>query len=392
MPGRNDPPTIKSGRAKDPARQLIPIQPGGASLLPAKRKPIDRLQFWLNYFTTHGEEKDAVPRFREDLAVLNAYKKFEDVRCSLTAFMIKHPKLVEPWMYNALALAIKENRGSEDDFRKALKFAGDTAERSHNPNHLVNAADLLFLNGEYARAGKLIDEATERVPHQSIPLMMSINLALATRDPARMAGSIDRLLSLGWPGEDDKLRRDARRVAEALAKSLREAGRDKDADELLARLHDSEARDLFIRLTWAGRAALDLSVEDPLGVTCGITMTRSVSGGSLVKNAHGKNAECVYVCPRAFDGEYKVHVDTFFNDPEKPAATALLEVITHEGTPEEHKETHTIVLSSKGASPVVVKVKGGRRKVAMPFLAPARPDEKKPAENAKSKNLAPPRR
>ena len=53
---------------------------------------------------------------------------------------------------------------------------------------------------------------------------MSINLAQKTKDPKRMADSIDRLLSLGWPGNDEYFRREARKQAEQLAGTLREDG------------------------------------------------------------------------------------------------------------------------------------------------------------------------
>ena len=66
--------------------------------------------------------------------------------------------------------------------------------------------------------------------------MMSINLAQATKDPKRMADAVEQLLSLGWPGNDEAIRRDARQQVEKLAKTLREERRGDEADALLARL------------------------------------------------------------------------------------------------------------------------------------------------------------
>ena len=58
-----------------------------------------------------------------------------------------------------------------------------------------------------------------------------------------------------------------------------------------------------------------------------------------------------------------------FNNPEKPALRATLEIVTHEGTAEEHKETKVVALS---AHPETVKVtlKGGRRKTPLPYIPP----------------------
>src|SRR5262249_1178480 len=152
----------------------------------------------------------------------------------------------------------------------ALGYAADLAVQSRNPNYLVSVADQMFLLGYLDRVGTLLDQAAELVPYSAGPSVMSINLAQKTKDPKRMGDAVDRLLSLGWPGDpgfDEGVRRETRKQVETLARSLREEGRTDEADALLKRLSDSEARDLFIRLSWVGDADLDLVVEDPLGAT-----------------------------------------------------------------------------------------------------------------------------
>lgn len=169
---------------------------------------------------------------------------------------------------------------------------------------------------------------------------------------------------------DDAVRRNARKQVETLAKLLREEARADEADELTGRLTASEARDVFVRLTWVGDADLDLVVDEPLGATARYRTPRTVFGGSLVKNGYGKHAEEVYVCPRGFDGTYTVHIETVYNNPDKPALTASLEVITHDGGPDEKKESHTVRVG-KTIEPITVVLKGGRRKTALPFISPA---------------------
>ena len=56
-------------------------------------------------------------------------------------------------MYEALAAAIELNQGSAADVKKALYYAADLAQRTHNPNHLVSAADQLLLQ-RISRAGR----------------------------------------------------------------------------------------------------------------------------------------------------------------------------------------------------------------------------------------------
>jgi hypothetical protein len=323
----------------------------------------------LNYYRTHEEKTTDL---REKVALLNVNRKFRDVQAVLVGYLTYHPKQSEPWMYEALALAIKMNGGGEADVRKALGYAADLAVRSRNPNNLVSVADQMLLMGDIRRVGALLDQATELVPHRAEPLMMSIILAQKTKDPKRMGESVERLLSLGWPGLDEAVRRDARKQVEALAKSLTEEGRAAEADALLARLPEAEARDLFVRLSWLGEADLDLVVGEPLGATAKVSTPRTVFGGAIVKNGFGAHPEEVYTCPRGFDGEYTIRVETIANDEKKPALKATLEIITHEGTPQEHKETKTIAVPAGGkpSAPVKVTLTGGRRKRALPFVAP----------------------
>jgi hypothetical protein len=367
---------------------LIPVPLGPSNARPAHTTP---WLYWSNYYKPRHDPKldakiDDPASLRETVTLLNWNKKFADTQAALMAYLTYRSKNAETWMYEALALAIKENKGKEEDVRTALNYAADLAERSRNPNLLVSVADQLLLHGYLERVGALLDEAEEKVPHRAEPLMMSINLALKTKDPKRMASAVDRLLSLGWPGNDDRIRREARLVVERLARTLREEDRAAEADALLARLPDAEARDLFIRLTWTGDADLDLLVDEPLGATAAYRTPRTVFGGSIIKNGYGKHPEEVYVCPRAFDGEYKVRIDIIYNDtkirprketektPERPATQATLEIITHEGTPNEHKETRTLPIGEKTPAPIVVYLKGGRRQAVLPFLIqPAAP-------------------
>jgi hypothetical protein len=347
---------------------LIRIDAGPRPGAAGKAKAVSTEQYWMDFYRKHDEKPNDL---RDKVALLNVNRKFRDVRAVLYGYLRFRSNHAEPWMYEAYALALKMNKGTEADVKTALGYAADLAVKSHNPNFLVSVADQMFLLGYLDRAGPLLDQAADLVPHRAEPLVMSINLAQRTKDPARMGDAIERLLELGWPGLDEGFRRDARKQAETLAKTLHEEGRGAEADALLARLPAAEARDLFARLTWLGDAGLDLVVEEPLGATAKVLTPRTVFGGSIIKDGYGNHPEEVYVCPRAFDGQYTFRIETTYNNPEKPALQATLEIITHEGTPQEHKQTRTLTLGSKPPEPVSVTLTGGRRKKALPFLAPA---------------------
>jgi hypothetical protein len=345
---------------------LIPIE-GSASPSIRSSGKSDPYAFWMNYYRKHDEPPW---KLHETVRLLNQAGKTRDVHAALRAYLTFHAaRHAEPWMYEALALAIEMNKGPDADIQTALNYAADLSQKSHNPNDLISAADKLFLKGYLERVGPLVDEAAARVPHNAYPLMMSVNLALKTKDPRRMADTLERLLALGWPGQDEVMRTEARNQAQVLANSLREDGRRAEADTLLANVTNSEARDLFVRLTWDGDADFDLAIDEPMGATASYKAPRTVFGGSVITNGYASHPDEVYVCPRAFDGDYTIRIVPIYSNPAKPTTRVTLETIAHEGTNHEQKQVFNF-RPDKIDKPVVVHVTGGRRKTVLPFLDP----------------------
>ena len=369
----------------------------------------DPFGFWNDFFarTKYKTPAEAEAFLLQTVSEMLNTGRLDHAEAALKAFLRAHGKDAQPWMYELLVKCIESRKGPDAesrkkidrDVRQTLGFAAFLAKRNKNPRDLVRIADMMVLRGLYgpvgdpgyqSNIGELIDQAAEIEPANAYPPMMSINLATHDKDPRRMADAAERLLSLGWPGIDDKMRRDVKEQVEALADALRVDGKAEDADALKAHLAESEGRDVYVRLTWKGEADIDISVAEPLGVTATFKVNRTVLGGAIVKNGYGNHPEEVYVCPRAFDGDYAITVEKIVDyDDKKPVREATLEVILHEGTAEEQKETHTIKLDKP--EPVVVRMpKGqGRRKVVLPYVAPP----EKPVANAsgpKSKDAAKP--
>ncbi len=357
-------------RSAEPAtatRGLIPIRgTGGTAPLAVVADPYS---YWLKYYAAKDPKRASPGLLHDTIRDLNRIGKTRDVHAALMGFLTNHPTLAEPWMYEALALAIEMNKGSETDVKTALNYAADLAARSQNPNHLVSVADILFSKGYYDRVGALLDEAAGKVPHRFEPLVGSINLAQKIKDPGRMGDAIDRLLALGWPGQDEYFRLESRNQAETLEKSLREENRVAEADALMNRLAQAEARDLFVRLTWDGESDYDLAVEEPLGATACYQTPRTVFGGAIVKNGYGSHPEEVYTCPRGFDGDYTITVSTIWTNPSRPTTRLTLEVVEHEGTPREVKQTHRLVPDKPNAA-IKVHLTEGRRKKVLPYFDP----------------------
>ena len=299
---------------------------------------VDPYRFYRDYYRSEDKDRTDSERLRKTVRDLNRAGRPREVHAALIGYLANHAKLAEPWMYEALAAAIELNQGSAGDVKIALNYAADLAQLTHNPNHLVSAADQLFYKGYLERVGPLLDEAMPLVPHRWEPIVMSINLAQKTKDARRMADTVESLLALGWPGQDEYFRLESANQVETLARSLREDGKGQEADQLLAKLTASQARDLFVRLTWDGDADFDLLVAEPLGATASYQSPRTVFGGSILKNGYGSHPEEVYVCPRGFAGDYIVRVSVIYTNPDKPVTRLKLETITQEGTSGEKKQ------------------------------------------------------
>lgn len=381
-------------------------QPSARTL--ATQKMTDPILFWDKYYSQPKSNDDP-----EDVlglvALLRVDKKFRDIEGVLRGYLRHHSDLAEVWMYDALLSAIEFNKGDKAEAMVLAGYAAHLARDSDNPNDLFQVADILLLRnwllpvgapGYKANLGEILEKLEKKVPHRIEPMLMNMLMAERTANPARMADAVDSILSLGWPGRDEGVRRETKARTEALAKSLKATGRDDEAKAMLDRFAESSAVDLVIRLKWQGTADLDLAVEEPLGSTANYDSPRTVFGGSLIWNGRGtkpdSKAEETYVCPRAFDGKYSVKISSAYNSPEDPKAevrTAELEVITHQGTSRESRRTYTIDLTKTPVEPVVVELTGGRRTDVLPFLAPqplpplpekitARIQEKQKARNA----------
>ena len=264
-------------------------------------------------------------------------------------------------MYEALALAIEMNKGKPEDVKTSLGYAADLAQRTHNPNDLVSVADQLFLQG-LLRPGRrpCSTRPPTKVPHRAEPLVMSINLAQKTKDPKRMA-DVDRPAPLAGlagrrrvrPARGPQAGRAARQDAPRGGPGRR--GRRPAGPAPRGRgprpLHPPDlGRRRRPRPGRRGAPRGDRPVTRPRGPSSAARSSRT---------ATATHPEEVYVCPRGFDGDYTIRIETIYNNPEKPATQATLEIITHEGTPEEHKETHTLRPADPKAKPVVVHAQGG---------------------------------
>jgi hypothetical protein len=347
---------------------------------------VDPFKYYDAFF---AKEKFENPDAAEKLllaAVLDFFKakKYNFAEAILKGFLNHHGKDAEAWMYVFLAECIHARKGNDQEMKQTLSYAAHLAKRTQDPRDLIRVADMMVLRKFYGKVGtppyetnigELIDMASDKVPTNAWPVLMSVSLANHDKDPIRMADAAERLLSNGWPGEpgfDDRVRRDLKGQVNLLAEVLKIDGRVEEAEILKAHLAESESRDIYMKLTWKGDADIDLTVAEPLGATANYTNFRTVFGGAIIQNGYGKHPEEIYVAPRAFDGDYVVNVEKVVDyDSSKPVLEATLDVYLFEGSDKETHQTYKINIAKP--EPIIVKLPSGtgRRKKALPYIAPA---------------------
>jgi hypothetical protein len=123
-------------------------------------------------------------------------------------------------------------------------------------------------------------------------------------------------------------------------------------------------RDVVIRVSWTGKADLDLSVEEPSGAICSLSNPRTISGGILLNDGNANDAPSVdgfsesYACPQGYAGEYRILIERIWG--EVAGGKVTVDILTDFGTPEQSYRREQIVLSEKDAI-VKIAVKNGHR-------------------------------
>jgi hypothetical protein len=177
------------------------------------------------------------------------------------------------------------------------------------------------------------------------------------------------ILNQAWPQDQLDVWRNAKFAALDAIEQLRAEERTDEAAAFQAAYDDAMQRDVVAVVTWNGDADVDISIEEPSGAVCSLRNPRSAGGGVMVGDAHAADASAsvegvseVYVCPRAFSGEYKLLVRRVWG--KIPAGKVTVDIYTNYGTPEQVRKTKRIPLGEKDAL-VTFEMPNGRRREAI---------------------------
>ncbi len=344
-------------------------------------------QAWDRYFAEQESQQASLPdpkaafaqllaKVRETVRQLMAEKKYGEVSTLIEA-ALRHGQM-EPWMYEALALAIradsmdKISKGMTVDaaqteaLERALLSAVDFAQ---DEEQLLLVATYMAQSGLEQRALSLYQQISKANPSRPEPYLQGLALAQKLNDVQAIQWGCVGVLSQAWSNDQRQIAERAFRIGRATYDQLMEEGRKPEAEAFNAAVKQAQERDCIVMITWTGDADLDLIVEEPAGSLVSQRQPRSIGGGvhlGDVSSADGKSMAKgfseTYVCPEAFSGEYRVVIKNVWGKPTSGKVT--MDVYTHYGSEKQILDHAQIPLGEKDTL-VTFTLKDGRRKEAL---------------------------
>jgi hypothetical protein len=263
--------------------------------------------------------------------------------------------LVKPWVYEALAVALKESKASPEEVERAETSVADLEPL--DSQGFLRAAQALAEHKNYERALGFCRQAAALEPNVPYAYDYALTYATQLKDTEAMEWAAGNLTRRDWPVNNQDLQNKAKDKVASLAKSLDSDNNKPAADKLRSALAKQRERDLLIRLTWQGEADLDLKVQEPNGSVCSWLNRQTVGGGVLIGDTLSEASGETYVAAQAFPGTYKVTVEQVWGRP--LGGKAKLEVIRHQGTAQETTEAVTVTFSNTNT--LTVRLDDGRR-------------------------------
>jgi hypothetical protein len=341
-------PQAKAGSAKPAAAIQLTIPAG-----------VDPEAAWADYFAKHPSLEDA--SVRETARQLGRARKFNEVIPMLRAAL--RSKRPQPWMYEALSLAMQAAGSPREEIERALMsgvdFGGSTDD-------LMYVAQYMARSGLEPRALKVFRQVADLEPFRPEPYLYGLQLAEKLNDLEGIRWSSLGILKQAWPKERASVVDHARRSALAAVEELRSKNRVEEADELKAQIDKAGVRDCVVKVTWTGDADVDLMIVEPSGTVCEFRNPRTSGGGMLLGDSNsqddraaGEGTSETYECPEAFNGTYRVLIRRVWG--KVTAGKVTVDVYAHYGTPEEKHLRSQIALGDQDAM-VVFDLTDGRRK------------------------------
>jgi hypothetical protein len=302
---------------------------------------------------------------RETVRQLMSEKKYGEITVLIQG-ALRHGH-VEPWMYEAMGLAMQADHASQDDLERALLSAVDFAQ---SESEVMFIAKYMASAGLHRRALSLFQQLGNSDPSRPEPFLQGLALAQRLADNSAIQWATAGILRQSWTNDQQQIVDHAYRVAKTTYESLLSEGKKEAAEALDAAVRKARQRDCVVVVTWTGDADVDLSVEEPAGTVCSLRQPRTTSGGvhmgdvsAIADKKTSKGFTEAYVCGEAFSGEYRVSLRNVWGRP--TSRKVNIDIYTNFGTDQQRVISEQIPLGEKNAV-VVFEVKDGRRKNGLP--------------------------
>jgi hypothetical protein len=269
----------------------------------------------------------------------------------------------QPWMYEALGLAMEMQGARVAEIERALM---STVDLSNDPSDLMKIADYMVrsnLGGGalQSRALELYRQVSKMQPMRPEPYVLGLGIAKHNDDVEGLKWTSLGILAQGWTNDQQPIFDEAKRVAAGLVERLRTEGTPADADAFQKAVKEALVRDCVITVSWTGDADVDLLVQEPGGTVCSFRNPRSAAGGVLIEDSFDKATGLhkeTYVCPLAFTGDYRMLAKRVWG--KVTADTVSVTIVAHQGSPAERRIQKNIKLENDEA-PMAFDMQNGRR-------------------------------
>ncbi|MFT5523566.1 MAG: tetratricopeptide (TPR) repeat protein, partial [Pirellulaceae bacterium] len=270
-----------------------------------------------------------------------------------------HP---QPWMYQALGIAMQANDAPDSDIERVVMSVVDF---NSNPDAIMFAASYLSHIGLDKRALKLYREISSINKFRPEPYLQGLYSAQQLNDEEGIKWACKGILSQAWPSRFQHIEDNARRQAVAILAEMKAAGRTSEAEEYAKELKQTMIRDCVVKVSWTGEADVDLIIEEPSGSVCSFQNPLSLGGGVLLSDGFSTAKDDtidghseVYTCAQGFTGNYRVLIRKVWG--EVTAGKVTVDVYLNYGGPDQQQFRRQMAVGEKSAL-VAFGVKEGRR-------------------------------
>ncbi len=344
--------TLDSDQPKEPAKKQSATKEVTRISIPAGDVPFEA---WTGYFADHHP---APARVRHTVRELMKEKNADQV-VGMILGAIQNSQ-TQPWMYEALVLALQIAEKPESEIARALTSAVDF---SYDKNDVMIAAKYMIDNHMEKRAIDLLKQIVDFETHQPEAFAMALDAARRINDEEGIRWATLGIFNQAWPTHRDVVKK-AKLAAAGLRYDLEKQKRIKEFEAYNRELDEALFRDCIIKVSWTGDADIDLYVLEPGGTVCSRHNQRTTSGGIMMgdafangPNESGELAE-YYVLPRGFSGDYKLKINKVWGDV--TANKVTVSIYKHFRTEKQVSEQRQISLGEKG-NLVLFNLDDGRR-------------------------------